>query len=210
MTSSSTTLSAVRPNATACGPHALLPIIPPSVARSCVEGSGPNRSPCGAAARCRSDMMTPGSTTGRARVGVDREHAVDVPREVEHHAGADCIARDRCASAACGDRSPAFPRGGEGAKDVIDIGREDHHLGYHPIVGRIRGVLSATTRRAVDRPHDHRPQSRLELPVLSELGCRSPVKITMPSCRERSCTGRAAVRWPLRKPLGLGRRGRRC
>ena len=32
------------------GPHALLPIIPPIVQRLCVEGSGPNRSPYGAAA----------------------------------------------------------------------------------------------------------------------------------------------------------------
>jgi hypothetical protein len=41
----------------------LLPIIPPIVHRLWVEGSGPKRSPYGAAARCKDACTTPGSTT---------------------------------------------------------------------------------------------------------------------------------------------------
>ena len=37
--------------------------MPPSVQRAWVDGSGPNRSPYGAAARCRSARITPGWTT---------------------------------------------------------------------------------------------------------------------------------------------------
>ncbi len=62
-TSSSRTLSAVVPHATECEPHELLPIIPPSVQRLWVEGSGPKRSPCGAAAPWRRSRTTPGWTT---------------------------------------------------------------------------------------------------------------------------------------------------
>jgi hypothetical protein len=40
-----------------------LPIIPPSVARFWVDGSGPNRSPWGRAAACSELITTPGSTT---------------------------------------------------------------------------------------------------------------------------------------------------
>ena len=56
------TLSDVRPYPRARAPQALFPIMPPSVARLCVEGSGPKRSPKGTAARCRSACTTPGST----------------------------------------------------------------------------------------------------------------------------------------------------
>ncbi len=89
-TSSSTTLSAVRPYATACGPHALLPIMPPSVARFCVEGSGPNRRPCGAAAFWSVDMTTPGSIRAvRASGSSDRtrltcrEKSITTPGPIE-------------------------------------------------------------------------------------------------------------------------------
>src|SRR5450759_4250029 len=50
-TSSATTLSAVLPAASARGPQALLPIMPPRVQRAWVEGAGPNRRPYGAATR---------------------------------------------------------------------------------------------------------------------------------------------------------------
>ena len=59
--SSSSTLSLVLPKASECEPQALLPIIPPSVARAQVDGSGPKRRPCGAAACCSVPKMRPGS-----------------------------------------------------------------------------------------------------------------------------------------------------
>lgn len=53
------------------------------VARKCVDGSGPNRRPCAAAAAVRSSS-TPGVDDGGLRLGIDRMHPVHVPGEVEH------------------------------------------------------------------------------------------------------------------------------
>ena len=61
-TSRPSTLSAVRPYRSAREPQALLPIIPPMLARECVDGSGPNRSPCPAAAAVMSSSIAPGWT----------------------------------------------------------------------------------------------------------------------------------------------------
>ncbi len=55
-------MSTVLPQATECEPHALLPIIPPSVQRLCVDGSGPNVRPCGRAASRSLSSTTPGCT----------------------------------------------------------------------------------------------------------------------------------------------------
>ena len=61
-TSSSWMLSTVLPPISACTPHELLPIMPPSVQRLCVAGSGANVSWCSSAAsRTRSSTM-PGCT----------------------------------------------------------------------------------------------------------------------------------------------------
>ena len=57
-----TTLSLVLPNATAWGPHALLPIMPPKVARVEVDGSGPKRRPWGASSAWSTESTTPGWT----------------------------------------------------------------------------------------------------------------------------------------------------
>lgn len=62
-TTSPCTLSAVVPYATECEPHALLPIIPPSVHRLCVDGSGPNVSPYGRTASRSTSSTRPGWTT---------------------------------------------------------------------------------------------------------------------------------------------------
>ena len=58
----SRTLSTVLPQATECDPQALLPIMPPSVHRLCVDGSGPKVRPWAAAAARRSSSTTPGWT----------------------------------------------------------------------------------------------------------------------------------------------------
>ena len=68
-----TTLSAVRPYRSAREPQELLPIAPPMLARECVEGSGPKRSPCPAAAAVMASRIAPGSTTAvRASGSTDR------------------------------------------------------------------------------------------------------------------------------------------
>src|ERR1039457_4668699 len=61
-TSRASTWSMVMPYRTDWLPAELLPIIPPSVARVLVEVSGPNMSPCGAAARFSCSWTTPGCT----------------------------------------------------------------------------------------------------------------------------------------------------
>ena len=54
--------SAVVPQRTERDPQALLPSIPPTVHRLCVDGSGPTRRPWAAAARLTSSRTVPGST----------------------------------------------------------------------------------------------------------------------------------------------------
>ena len=54
--------STVLPAITECGPHELLPIMPPSVQRVCVAGSGANVRPCASAASRSASHTTPGST----------------------------------------------------------------------------------------------------------------------------------------------------
>ena len=56
ISSSPITLSAVLPYPRARGPQALFPIIPPMVQRLWVDGSGPKRNPCGAAADCSAEL----------------------------------------------------------------------------------------------------------------------------------------------------------
>lgn len=56
-------MSAVVPHATECAPHALFPIMPPSVQRLCVDGSGPKVSPYGRTASRSRSRTTPGWTT---------------------------------------------------------------------------------------------------------------------------------------------------
>lgn len=62
-------MSEVRPQASECEPQASLPIIPPTVHRLWVDGSGPNRNPNGRAARCSSSNTAPGSTRAVRRSG---------------------------------------------------------------------------------------------------------------------------------------------
>src|SRR6266545_4640740 len=70
--SSASRLSAVRPQATECDPQELLPIMPPSVQRLWVDGSGPKSRPWAAAARRRSSRTTPGSTVATRASGSSR------------------------------------------------------------------------------------------------------------------------------------------
>ena len=54
--------STVLPAITECAPQELLPIMPPSVQRLCVAGSGPNVSPCASAADFSESHTAPGWT----------------------------------------------------------------------------------------------------------------------------------------------------
>ena len=62
-TSSASMFSTVLPAITECAPHELLPIMPPSVQRLCVAGSGPKVSPCFSAAAFSASHTVPGWTS---------------------------------------------------------------------------------------------------------------------------------------------------
>jgi hypothetical protein len=66
---SASTLSTVVPPITECGPHELLPIMPPSVLWLWVAGSGAKVRPWRAAAARSSSSTTPGSTRAMRRTG---------------------------------------------------------------------------------------------------------------------------------------------
>ena len=61
--------SAVLPLISECAPHELLPIMPPNVQWSCVEGSGPYVRPWTFAAFRTMSQITPGSTRARLSFG---------------------------------------------------------------------------------------------------------------------------------------------
>src|SRR4051812_49297251 len=62
------TESTIFPYACADAPQELLPIIPPIVQVSCVDGFGPTISPCSASSALRSSRHAPGSTSARRAV----------------------------------------------------------------------------------------------------------------------------------------------
>src|SRR5919197_6386325 len=62
-------LSAVTPAMIECVPQELFPIMPPSVQRECVAGSGPKVSLCSSAASRSWSQITPGSTRARRSSG---------------------------------------------------------------------------------------------------------------------------------------------
>src|SRR5919198_1191528 len=65
--SSASTLSAVTPARIECTPQELLPIMPPSVQRECVAGSGPNVRSCSSAASRSRSSTSPGCTRAKRR-----------------------------------------------------------------------------------------------------------------------------------------------
>ena len=66
----------------------------------------------------------------RAAAGVELQHPVQVPGEVDHDAGADRVAGDGRAAAAAGDRRPGRPAELQRGQHVIDVQRLDHHRGH--------------------------------------------------------------------------------
>ena len=142
--SSPATLSDVRPYASDREPQALLPIIPPIVQRGCVDGSGPKRTPCGDDGLLQDGVHGAGLDDRGPRLGVDGEHAVQVPGEVEHEPRPDGVARHRRArrrgevSGTPVSRATAR-RGG----NLVDMPRADHGERRDPVQRRVGGVHAA-------------------------------------------------------------------
>ncbi len=122
-------------------PHELLPIMPPSVFRECVAGSGPNVSPCSFCALARSvSRMQPGCTVAvRASGSMSSTRSMyleqsridgDVGR-LSCEAGAAAAHRDRRAVLA------ADPH----RRDHVVLVAGQHHADRHlPVVRSIGGV----------------------------------------------------------------------
>ena len=85
-----------------------------------------------------------------ARLGVDREHPVQVPGEVEHDAGADRVARGGGAAAPAGDRHADLGGDVQRGGRLLDVPGEDDHARHDAVVRRVGGVLGPPPGRVVN------------------------------------------------------------
>ena len=119
--SSSATLSPSNRAMTERTPHELLPIMPPSVQRSCVDGIGPEREAVllGRVA----EMVEHDAGLRRARAaapGSISTIAVQVLREVEHDRDVAALAGEARAAAARQDRRAVLAADRHGGDEVVD------------------------------------------------------------------------------------------
>ena len=91
-------------------------------------------------------------------LGVDAHHPVEVPRQVEHDAGAQRVARDRGATAAGHDGHAEFSADRKRGHDLVGVPGECHDRGDDPVVGRVRGVFRPPPGRRVDLGEPGRAQ----------------------------------------------------
>ena len=151
--------SAVVPQRTDRAPHALLPIMPPTVQRLCVEGSGPTRSPWAAAARLTSSRTAPGRTVAVSASG-SRSRIPPRCREVSTtQPGPDGVAGDARACAAHRDRHPRLAGHGDDRRELLAAPRRDDGGRQHPVVRGIRRVQGAGAPVGVDGTADGRAEA---------------------------------------------------
>ena len=136
-TSSASTWSIVMPYRTDWLPAELLPIIPPSVARFLVEVSGPNISPCPAAAQVELLLHDAGLHPGHLPLGVDRDDRAHVPGQVHHDRPADRLA---------GQAGPGAP-GQDRDAELGGCSHDGRHVGRRPAGRPRRPARSRTCSR---------------------------------------------------------------
>ena len=130
-----------------------MPTIPPIVAWSTVDVSGPNSRPCGAAAALSAACTTPGLDPGPAPVGVDLEDAVEL-EAVDDDAGPDRLPGEAGGGAARDDRQAGLGGGRRHGREVVRRRRHDDHLGHDPVAGGVGGVEPAAEGRRRDLAGD--------------------------------------------------------
>ena len=136
-------LSTVVPAITECGPQELLPIMPPSVQRECVAGSGAKVRPCASAALRSASHTTPGSTrASRARASIDstwsRYFEQSITTATLTAWPLSEVAPPRASTGTSLARAKA-----QGLDDVLDAARQhdaDRHLTVVRGVGGVRGA----------------------------------------------------------------------
>ena len=102
-------LSTVLPASSECVPHELLPIMPPSVQRLCVDGSGPKVS-WWRSARVAKRVEHDARLHPRESIaGIELEDPVHVLREVEHDRDVAALAGEARAGAAREHRRAVLP-----------------------------------------------------------------------------------------------------
>src|ERR1700722_14932693 len=94
-------LSTVLPPMSACTPQELLPIMPPSVQRLCVAGSGAKVSSCFSASMRSASRTMPGSTRAGRGACVEVDDRVHVLRKIEYDGNVAGLAGDAGSSSAC-------------------------------------------------------------------------------------------------------------
>ena len=82
-----------------------------------------------------------GAGDGARTVGVHRQYPVHVPRQVQHQAVADRVARHRRAAAPRGRGNAEAVAHGQRGGDLVLGAREQHRRGHDTIVGGVVGVL---------------------------------------------------------------------
>ena len=170
-TSSSWTLSTVLPLMTECTPQESLPIMPPSVQRLWVTGSGPKvRSRRSAAARSVS-RTTPGCTRAVLPVVVEHQDLVHVAREVEDHGLVAGLPGEAGAAPPGQDHGAVAPARGQGGLDVVGVPRQDD---AHRHLAVVRGVGGIEGPRSRDRSRRRRAAPRAVRARGRRLPCRQP------------------------------------
>ncbi len=81
-----------------------------------------------------------GLDRGGARLGVDRQHPVEVPRDVDDDAGAHGVAGDRRTGAAHGQRGAGLAGDGQGRGQLVGVAGTGHDLWDDAVERRVRGV----------------------------------------------------------------------
>ena len=94
----------------------------------------------------------------RLLLRVDRDHPVEVLRQVEHEAGGERVAGDRGAAAAGDDRRVQLAADGQGGDDLVGAARERDDLGDDPVVGGVGRVLRPPPGRGLDLGQPGRAQ----------------------------------------------------
>ena len=144
--------------------------MPPIVAWSTVDVSGPNSRPCGAAAALSDAWTTPGSTRARRAVRVDREDAVEL-EAVDDDAGPDGLAGEAGGGAARDERHAVLRGGRRRGREVVRRRRHDDHVGHDAVDRGVGGVEPAAERRRGDLAGDRAAQRvRGGAPLRRELG----------------------------------------
>ncbi len=118
---------------------------------------------------------------GGARVRVERDDAVHVPGEVQHHPHPGRLPRDRGAAAARHHRHPVLPAHGEGGGDVVGVPWRHDAARYPPVVRSVHGHQRARPGVEGDLSAHGRAQVPLQLHAPSLPDSKRSTRVRSPA-----------------------------